>query len=119
MGMDEMDGGTQGTMEELGWIEPQNISNGAGLAAEPELRKQEAVVEAVLFTMGQSVEIGQLAAALQGGNVQSLAAGKARGGLGRITLVVKRYLDRWAPELLLQGLGLIGHVGDERDQTAR
>lgn len=41
-------------------------------ADEPDIRavqaKQEAVVEAVLFTMGQSVEIRQLAAALGGSN---------------------------------------------------
>lgn len=34
-------------------------------AGEPELHRQEAVVEAVLFTMGKSVEVHQLAAALE------------------------------------------------------
>lgn len=39
-----------------------------------ELRKQEAVVEAVLFTMGQSVEIRQLAAALECGEQEAVKA---------------------------------------------
>lgn len=39
-----------------------------------ELRKQEAVVEAVLFTMGQSVEIRQLAAALECGEQEAVEA---------------------------------------------
>ena len=36
-----------------------------------ELREQEAVVEAVLFTMGRSVEIRQLAAALACGEKEA------------------------------------------------
>lgn len=39
-----------------------------------DLREQEAVVEAVLFTMGQSVEIRQLAAALETGEPEAEAA---------------------------------------------
>lgn len=39
-----------------------------------ELREQEAVVEAVLFTMGRSVEIRQLAAALECGEKEAEAA---------------------------------------------
>lgn len=39
-----------------------------------ELRKQEAVVEAVLFAMGRSVEIRQLAAALETGEKEAEAA---------------------------------------------
>lgn len=39
-----------------------------------DLREQEAVVEAVLFTMGRSVEIRQLAAALETGEPEAEAA---------------------------------------------
>ena len=39
-----------------------------------DLREQEAVVEAVLFAMGQSVEIRQLAAALEQSEQQAEAA---------------------------------------------
>lgn len=39
-----------------------------------DLREQEAIVEAVLFTMGQSVEIRQLAAALETGEKEAEAA---------------------------------------------
>lgn len=39
-----------------------------------DLREQEAVVEAVLFTMGRSVEIRQLAAALETGEQEAEAA---------------------------------------------
>ena len=39
-----------------------------------DLREQEAVVEAVLFTMGRSVEIRHLAAALETGEPEAEAA---------------------------------------------
>ena len=39
-----------------------------------DLREQESVVEAVLFTMGQSVEIRQLAAALESTEKEAAAA---------------------------------------------
>ena len=68
MGINETDAGAQATMEEFGWIERENAPD------EQELREQEAAVEAVLFTMGQSVEIRQLAAALQCGNDAAEAA---------------------------------------------
>lgn len=79
MSVEELEAGSgQRSMEEMGWIaEGEGVDTreeGAdheGLirqeASEEEewLRQQEAVIEAVLFTMGQSVEIRQLAAALE------------------------------------------------------
>ena len=41
-----------------------------------DLKEQEAVVEAVLFTMGQSVEIRQLAAALETSEKEAEEAAK-------------------------------------------
>lgn len=45
-----------------------------------DLREQEAVVEAVLFTMGRSVEIRQLAAALETGEPEAEAAAERAEG---------------------------------------